>query len=172
MSVIALLLTATLAQTPPSVPAPATPPVATSSASAERTWGFGFDRVDLLSEAPGTFLHWDAPLFATGPLDKTLRFLEQVTVVWRLPWQGFHMNLSLGTQSLTYEHPLVAGLFVTGGLQTRLLFPSGANVGVAYRLGILRVGLSASMTTSGSWAAPGVFAPQFLPALGLGIGLP
>ncbi len=167
MSVIALLLTVTLAQAPEVTPAPDT-----ATVPAERTWGFGFDRVDLLSEAPGTFLHYDLPMYGTGALDKTLRLLEQITVVWRLPVQGFHLNLSIGTQSLTYEHPLVGGLFLTGGLQTRLLFPSGANLGVAYRAGIFRLGLSASMTTSGSWAAPGIFTPQFLPALGLGIGLP
>lgn len=134
--------------------------------------GFGFDRVDLISEAPGTFLNYDLPLFGTDPMVKAVRFVEQVTVSLRLPLRGLYLGLSIGTQSLTYEHPLVGGLFATGTLQTRLLFPSGANLGVAWRAGIFRIGASVSMTTQGTWISPGAFTPQFLPALGIGIGLP
>lgn len=179
MSVTGLLFAVALAtapQEPSSTPAAAVEtavtPAPTAPPSSERTWGFGFDRVDILSEAPGTFLNWDLPMFGVEWQVKTLRFLQQVTVVYRLPWEGFHMNLSIATQSLTYEHRIAGGLFVTGGVQTRLLFPSGANLGVAYRVGVLRVGLSASMTTGGSWSGPAMFVPQFLPALGIGIGVP
>lgn len=140
--------------------------------SAEPPARFGFDRVDILSEAPGTFLHYDVPVFGTDPTVKAVRFLEQVTVFLKMPVRGLSVGLSLGTQSLWYEHRLTGGLYGTAALQTRLLFPTGANVGLAYRMGILRIGASVSMTTSGSWAAPSVFVPALLPVLGIGIGTP
>lgn len=155
MSLISLTLAAALAGTP----------------EAERP-GFGYDRVDVLSEAPATFLNYDLPLFLTDPAVKTIRFLEQVTVHLRLPLRGLYAGVSIGTQSLSYELPVAGGLHATAALQTRLLFPSGANLGLAWRTGIFRLGVSVSLTTSGSWASPSTFAPAFLPALGFGIGLP
>lgn len=166
--VAALAASSALAQEPAASTTP-------SAVSAGRTWkGFGFDRVDLLSEAPGKWLHYDTLMITTYPAIPLVRFVEQVTVVFRLPWEGFHVGASVMAQSLTYEHPISAlpGLSVTGGLQTRLLFPNGLLAGVAYRAGMFRVGLSVSAYTSGSWGAPTSFGVHVLPVLGLGIGVP
>ena len=158
------------ASTPPSAPASATAPTATP------TWrGGGFDRVDLLSEDPGLWLHYDVPMLGTYALQPALRFVEQVKVVFRLPWQGFFFGASIGSQSLVYELPLagIRGLSLTGGIQTQLLFPRGLLVGLAYRLGPVRLGVSMSALTAGSWERPqDVIAgrPIVLPTFGLGLG--
>jgi hypothetical protein len=140
---------------------------------ARPTWSGGFDRVDLVSEEIGTFLNYDVLELPVYPLKPALRFVEQVKVVFRLPWQGLYAGASIESQSLTYEHPVgPKGLFLAGGLVTRLLFPRGVIAGAAYRVGLFRVGLSLSAFTSGSWSAPGSFQLTFFPSLGLGIGVP
>jgi hypothetical protein len=136
-------------------------------------WTAGFDRVDLLSEDIGTFLSYDLMELPVYPLKPAVRFVEQAKVVFRLPWQGFHVGASIASQSLVYEHPVgPKGLHLTGGLVTRLLFPRGLLAGVAYRFGHFRVGLSVSAFSSGSWSAPGSFQLTVLPSLGLGVGVP
>jgi hypothetical protein len=175
---VALLLAALLAAAPEAQPAPAGTPAATDpanpapTATSTRSASFGFDRVDLLSEDPGTWLHYELPMLGAYPLAPALRFVEQVKVVFRLPVKGLYAGASIGSQSLVYEYPLFAdkGLFLTGGLQTRLLFPRGVLVGVAWRAGIFRLGVSLSAFTSGSWQRPTDTAVLFLPTVGLGIG--
>ena len=155
------------------VPAAAVPAAPSAPSAAAREWpGFGFDRVDVLSET-STWLAYDALLFRTEIAKPVLRYVEQVKVSLRLPWRGLYVGLSLGGQDLTYEYPVdLAGLrlYLTGGIQTRLLFPSGAHVGVAWRWKMLRIGASVAAFTSGSWTSPGSFAVLPLPTLGIGIG--
>jgi hypothetical protein len=152
---------------------PAATPETPAEAPAAPDWAFGFDRVDIVSEEIGTFLNYDVvelPVYAVKPV---VRFVEQVKVVFRLPWRGFHAGASIESQSLLYEHPVgPKGLHVTGGLVTRLLFPRGVVAGVAYRFGMFRVGFSLSAFSSGSWSAPGSFQLFLLPSLGLGVGTP
>jgi len=152
---------------------PATPPAPPSTSPSPSAWSAGFDRVDLISEEIGSFLNYDMlelPLYPTKP---AMRFVEQVKVVFRLPWQGLYAGASIESQSLTYEHPVgPKGLFLTGGVVTRLLFPRGVIAGAAYRLGMLRFGLSVSALTCGIWSAPGSFQLTVFPSLGLGIGVP
>ena len=144
---VATALALILAAEPETAAAPASPPAVPASP----TWSFGFDRVDLLSEEVGTFLNYDVLELPLYPLKPVVRFVEQVKVVFRLPWKG---------------------LFFSGGLVTRLLFPRGAIAGVAYRTGLFRFGLSVSAFTSGSWSAPGSFQLSVFPSLGVGIGIP
>jgi hypothetical protein len=174
---VALLLAALLAAAPEAQPAPAAAEPANTAntaptATATRSASFGFDRVDLLSEDPGTWLHYELPMLGAYPLAPALRFVEQVKVVFTLPVKGLYAGVSIGSQSLVYEYPLFAdkGLFLTGGLQTRLLFPRGVLVGVAWRAGIFRLGVSLSAFTSGSWQRPTDTAVLLLPTVGLGIG--
>ncbi|HZN91700.1 MAG TPA: hypothetical protein VFB81_03320 [Myxococcales bacterium] len=168
---LALILAAEpeIAGVPPAASPPATPPAAPAP------WSAGFDRVDLISEEIGTLLNYDVLELPLYPLKPVVRFVEQVKVVFRLPWKGLYVGTSIESQSLLGEMPTPIGpkgLFLTGGLVTRLLFPRGAIAGVAYRTGLFRFGLSVSAFTSGSWSAPGSFQLTVFPSLGLGIGIP
>ena len=55
------------------------------------------------------------------------------------------------------------GLFLTGSLVTRLLFPRGVTAGVAYRVGLFRFGLSVSAFTSGKLVGAGVLPVDRVP---------
>jgi len=180
---VTLLLATLLAAAPDSPPVPgptpATPtetPTPTSEAPSATTAGrsasFGFDRVDLLSEDPGTWLHYEMPMMGTYPTAPALRFVEQVKVVFGLPVKGLYAGVAIGSQSLVYEYPLLAdkGVFLTGGLQTRLLFPRGVLLGLAWRVGMFRFGASLSAITGGTWQRPGDTALLLLPTVGVGIG--
>jgi hypothetical protein len=141
-------------------------------AATSNEWSAGFDRVDLISEEIGTFLNYDVLEVTLYPLKPTMRFVEQVKVSFRLPWSGFYAGASIASQSLTYEWAVgPKGLFLTGGVVTRLLFPRGVIAGAAYRVGNFRFGFSLSAFSSGSWSAPGSFQWTALPSLGVGIGL-
>ena len=168
MSLIALALLAstTHAQVPPASqvePAPLAQPAQPR---------FGFDRVDLLSEDPGVWLHYDAPMLTLNTSASALRFVEQLKFVWTLPMTGFYLGTSIASQSLVSESPLLqnTGLFLTGGVQTRLLLPRGATVGLAWRAGPVRLGLSLNAQSTASWARPNWSEWSVLPTFGLGIG--
>ena len=200
LTATALLLAASLSQAP-AAPAPeSSAESAPSSSSAHalspsagsapsspaesphsgRSAGFGFDRVDLLSEDPGTFLHYDAPMAGQNLQAFGMRFIEQVKVVARLPLPSlsaggrWYAGASVQSQSLSYEHPLLkdSGLYATGALQTRLLLPRGVTAGLAFRTGVLRVGVSVSAFSQASWARPNWQQWSVLPTLGVGLGAP
>ena len=133
-----------------------------------------FDRVDLLSEDGGSFLHYDMPLAGAYAPMVGLRFLEQVKVVVSLP-VGLYAGASIASQSLSYEGMLWRsqegrGLVWTGSLHTRLLMPYGAHAGVAWRVGLLRLGAGASLSTQATWARPDWSQWRVLPTLSVGIG--
>lgn len=134
--------------------------------------GVALDRLDLLSEDPGQWLHQDAPRLGVDTLTPTVRFLTQLKVVWSTPVRGLDFGISVGSQSLVYEYPLLprAKLTLSMGLQTRLLLPRGALVGVAWRTGPLRLGLSLSVFSAASWSRVDYRYWTALPTLGLGIG--
>lgn len=156
----------TVTGSPPLPPSGDDPPPASPAPA------FGFDRLDLLSEDTGAWLNHELPRLGVTARAGSLRFLTQLKPVFTLPYRGLYAGLSISSQSLVYEHPLKRewGLYATGGLQTRLLFPRGVLAGVAWRHGYLRLGLSLSAFTGGSWAAPGDFTWTFLPSLGIGVG--
>ncbi len=173
---VALALAADPAAAPPaSQPSPeaaASPAASSTPSAAAREWpGFGFDRVDVLSET-STWLNYDVLVLRSGDIAKPgLRLVEQVEVYFRLPIRGLYAGLSIQSQDLTYEYPLgFAGLYVTGGIQTRLLFPDGVHLGVAWRWKMLCLGASLTAFTTGSWTAPTSFAVLPLPTFGIGIG--
>ncbi len=152
-----------------------TEPTTATATGAERTWRGGFDRVDLVSEDLGTWLHYDVPMAPHNVQAVGLRFVEQVKVSFRLPVKGLYAGASLSSQSLTYEHPLLGGpgghgLYATGALQTRLLLPRGVTAGVAWRWGHLRVGASLAAFSETSWARPNWQQWTVLPTLGVGVG--
>ncbi|MBM7117933.1 hypothetical protein [Archangium primigenium] len=133
-----------------------------------------FDRVDLLSEDAGTFLHYDMPLAGAYTPEVALSFLQQVKVVAALP-VGLYAGVSYASQSLSYEGMLWRsqegrGLVWTTSLHTRLLLPYGAHAGLAWRVGPLRVGGGASLSTAATWARPDWKQWRVLPVLAVGIG--
>lgn len=133
------------------------------------------DRVDVLSEDSGTFLHYDVPMAHAYPPMTGVRFLEQVKVVLALPVSGLYAGASIASQSLSYEGPLWRsqdgrGLFWTASVHTRLLMPYGAHAGVAWRFGFLRLGVGASASSEATWARPAWTEWKVLPTLALGFG--
>jgi hypothetical protein len=84
-----------------------------------------FERVDVLSEDPGLWLSQEAPRLGVDRLTPTVRFLTQVKAVWSTPVRGLGFGVSVESQSLVYEYPLLerANLSLSMGMQTRLLLP-------------------------------------------------
>ncbi len=132
----------------------------------------GFDRVDLISEDPGTWINYEVSTFGTYPTRPILRFVTQVKPVWTTPWEGITVGTSIESQSVVYEAPLLAdqGISWSAGLQTKLLMPRGVTAGLAWRGGNFRVGLGVSAVSESTWARPGFRSWTILPTLGVGIG--
>lgn len=134
-----------------------------------------FDRIDILNEQVPTFLHYDVPTTKAYPLGTAMRFVEQLNVAFTLPLKGLYVNASLRSQGLTYEGALLPssngrGLFWMAGISTRLLMPYGAQVGLAYRVGFVRLSLGVQAASGATWARPSFGQWQVLPTLGLGFG--
>lgn len=133
------------------------------------------DRVDILSEDAGTFLHYDLPLARAYFPTTGVRFLEQVKVVFALPVTGLYAGASIASQGVSYEGMLWRtqegrGLVWNASVHTRLLMPYGAHAGLAWRFGIMRVGAGASVSTEATWARPSWTQWRVLPVLAVGIG--
>jgi hypothetical protein len=130
------------------------------------------ERVDVLSEDPGLWLYQEASRLKVDPLTPTVRFLTQVKLVWSTPVRGLDFGVSVGSQSLVYELPLVprANLSLSVGLQTRLLLPRGGLVGLAWRAGPVRLGLGLSVFSEASWSHVDYSHWTALPTVGLGFG--
>ncbi len=130
------------------------------------------DRVDLLSENPGTWIHYEALTFGTYSTRPILRFVTQVQPVWDTPWEGVRVGVSIASQAVTYEAPLVEdkGLYWSGGVQTVLLMPRGFTGGLAWRWKALRVGAGVSAVSAATWVRPGGWAQwTVLPTVGVGL---
>lgn len=130
----------------------------------------GFDRIDLLSEDPGAFLDEHVARFGASPTVTSIRYAEQLKVVLRTPVRHLHLGLSVASQSLVVEPPLRWGLGLTAGVQTRLALPRGGIVGVHYRRGPLRLGLSANLLSGATWTRPDWSQWRVLPGVGIGLG--
>lgn len=133
------------------------------------------DRVDLLSEDVPTFLHYDVPMARAYPAATLFRGVSQVKAVLALPVDGLYAGLSLASQSVVLEGPLLRsaegrGLFWSAGVHTRLLLPAGVQAGLAWRVGPMRLGLSLNVSSDARWARPAWTEWRVLPALGLGFG--
>jgi hypothetical protein len=131
---------------------------------------FRLDRVDVLSEDPGTFLHESGPGIPRSPTVTGIRFVEQVKPVIATPADGLLVGLSLATQSVYYERPVYKGLGLTTGVQTRMLLPRGALLGAHLRTGRLRIGVSANLLSGATWTRPDWTTWRVLPGVGIGIG--
>lgn len=127
------------------------------------------DRVDLLSESPGTWLPYEAPRLATAPGVSALRWVAQVSPVVSVG--NVELSASLSAQSVAVRAPLLADrVFADVGVVTRAFLPVGGRVGVAWRPGPLRFGLSLVALADATWVRTDYRSWTLLPALGLGIG--
>jgi hypothetical protein len=132
---------------------------------------FRLDRVDVLSEDPGTFLGEGPGLPRTASVTG-IRFVSQVKPVIATPAEGLLVGISLATQSVYYERPIWKGIGLTTGVQTRMLLPRGALLGGHVRAGRLRLGVSANLLSGATWARPDWTTWRVLPGVGIGIGRP
>jgi len=132
---------------------------------------FGVERVDLLAEDTGTWINYDLPDATTYPTAAALRFVEQIKVVWHTPWTGVSVGTALGSQSVVYEQPLLPEyqLSWSAGVQTALLLPRGALLGLAWRPSRFRIGVGVSFVSSATWVRPDWSVWSILPTFGFGI---
>ena len=127
------------------------------------------DRVDLLSESPGTWLAYEAPRLATAPGVAALRWAAQVSPV--LSVGNVELSASLSAQSVAVRAPFADDrLSVDAGLVTRAFLPVGGRVGVAWRPGPVRLGLSLVALADATWVRRDYASWTLLPTLGFGIG--
>ncbi|MBN1337001.1 MAG: hypothetical protein JXB39_13670 [Deltaproteobacteria bacterium] len=137
-----------------------------------RTAALVFDRVDLVSEDPATWLNYDVPMVGVNTTTVAVRWIEQVKVSWRLPVQGLSIGTSLASLSVFWEHPVwsTAGISAGAGLQTALLLPRGVFADVAWRKGRFRVAAGVGAVSGATWADLDWTAWNVVPTLGLGVG--
>ena len=138
-------------------------------------WALTFDRVDLLAEAPGTWLPYEAPRLATAPEVAAIRWLGQVTPVVAAGRDGgvaLEVGASLSAQSIGLRAPLFPdlGLCADAALVTRAFLPAGARIGASIRPGPIRIGLSLVALSRATWVRPDYGDWTLMPALGLGVG--
>ena len=127
------------------------------------------DRVDLISEANGTWLHDELPRAGTTPRFAAVRWLEQVQPV--IAYDRVQVGLSLRTQTIRYEYPIADGPWrLNGGLQMSAGLPNGAVAGGAWRTGPLRIGASLSAVSTANWVRPVYEGWRWLPTVGIGLG--
>ena len=128
-------------------------------------------RIDLLSEDPGTWLNDELPSVLAGPARPGLRLLEQVKFVWRTPVPRLTIGTSLTSQSVAYDRPLFGLENLTVGLclYTRLLLPRGVYADLAWHRGPLRLAVGLSALSNASWARPQWDWWRFLPTVGIGV---
>ena len=135
----------------------------------------GLDRVDLISEDPGTWLHYDLPMAPYNVLGVTVGFVQQLKMVLRLGVldESLHLGFSMVSQSIVLERPLpLPNLYWSGGVQTSLLLPRGLLAGVAWRPGRIRIGAGVSLLSSATWRRPDWTSWHVLPTVGFGLGRP
>lgn len=132
---------------------------------------FSFDRVDIISEDPATFINYDLPNFGVNTTTSAIRFVEQIKLVFETPLEGLSIGASIGSQSVFYEKPIKTSSFYYGaGIQSALLLPRGIFADLSWRPGPMRIALGVSMVSSATWTRPDWTAWDVLPTLGIGIG--
>ncbi|MEZ4238978.1 MAG: hypothetical protein R3F59_23060 [Myxococcota bacterium] len=127
------------------------------------------DRVDLLSEA-APWLQQDAPRFGAAPGVTTARWLAQVTPVASIG--AARVGVALGWQWAGVELPVVREriLWADAAVIARGLLPTGGRLGVAWRPGAVRLGLSVVAESAATWTRPTWRSWSVQPTLGLGLG--
>ena len=73
------------------------------AAAGETSWEPGLARVEILSDDPGTWIHYELPLAHLRPSTAALRLVEQIQPVWRAPWTGITIGTSVAIQTVQLE---------------------------------------------------------------------
>ena len=131
---------------------------------------FRLDRVDLLWEDPGAVVGSLGVARDRSTTVTAIRFVEQVKPVIATPVEGLSIGVSLASQSVVYEQPILGGLGLTTGVQTRLGLPRGAILGAHLRVARLRLGASANLLSGATWTRPDWSVWRIVPGIGIGIG--
>lgn len=133
---------------------------------------FGFDRVDILSEDPGTWLLDEVKMLGHNTTTAIMRGVWQVKVHFTLPVEHLTLGLSLASQSIAWEQLLLpeVGLGFVAGVSTRLLLPNGVFGGAIWRWSRLRVSLGINLHSGASWSHLDYSYWRITPAIGLGVG--
>ena len=127
-------------------------------------------RVELLSEDPGTWLHYELPMANTRPGTAFLRLLEQVQPVWESPWENVVFGTSLTVQTIQFERPLGAlPVQWSAGVQTALLCPKGVVGAVHWQWRRLHLSAGVSVDSNASWQHRDWSQWTLLPTAGFGI---
>jgi hypothetical protein len=127
------------------------------------------DRVDLLSEA-APWVRQDAPRLGAAPGITTARWFAQVTPVASVG--PAVVGVSLGWQWVGLRAPLVPErvIWADAAIVARGMLPVGGRVGVAWRPGRVRLGVSLAALSGATWVRPSWRSWSVVPTLGLGIG--
>jgi hypothetical protein len=141
-------------------------------AAPDRAAPVHFERVDILSEDPGTWLVDDAPRVALSPRLTALRWLEQVKVSAAIPRASLVIGVSASSQSLSLRRPLShrVPLYGSVGLTTALGLPRGGLLGAEYWRGPVRIGVGLHAHAGATWARPVWDSWRILPGVGIGLG--
>jgi hypothetical protein len=132
--------------------------------------GWRLERVEILSEDPGSWLHYELPMARYRPSTAALRFVEQVQPVWQTPWEGIVLGTSLSIQTLQIEQALgETGLSWSAGVQTKLLCPRGLVGALHWERNRLHLAAGISASSMASWQNPSWSVWQVLPTAGIGL---
>lgn len=130
------------------------------------------ERIDLLSEDPGTFLFDDLPRAAYTPRSTVLRYLEQVRFVATVPRYSLVFGASVAAQSVSYRfrvHPS-APIYGSAGVSTKLFLPRGVLLGAETWAGPIRLGLGLHVHSDATWSRPDYTRWHAQPGVGIGLG--
>ena len=132
--------------------------------------GVQLQRVEILSEDPGTWLHYELPMAASRPSTAAVRLIEQIQPVWQSPWTDIYIGTSLTVQTLQIERPLGdESLRWSAGIQTALLCPKGVVGALHWQRKRLHLSAGLSLSSMASWQHRSWNQWTLLPTAGIGI---
>ena len=140
------------------------------SAQASTPWTPKLDRVEVLSDDPGTWIHYELPMAHLRPSTAALRLIEQIQPIWNTPWEGVRIGTSLAVQTIQFEQPMGASNLGWGvGLQTKLLCPRGVIGSLYWNHDRIHLGFGLSVASQASWQHPDWRQWNALPTASVGI---
>lgn len=126
------------------------------------------DRVELLSDDPGTFAFDELPMLAARPGATGLRFIAQVQPVLRFD-SGVTVGASVSSLTVGWEtRPDEKGLGGLVAVPTRLGLPAGLVLAGSWRWGPVWVDVGMRATSGATWVRPGWSDTRIGPTIGLG----
>lgn len=129
----------------------------------------GLDRVEVVSDTPGTFVLDELPMLRARPGVTGLRALAQIEPVVKFPY-GLTVGASLGNISVGVESPTEShGLGGLVAVPTRLGLPTGVVVAGCWRSGPVWLDVGLAAQSGATWAAPEWQDLRVRPVLGLGL---